>query len=268
MIGIKRNSKDEPVTATGLRSRKSSIFTPGQETEFRLSRGRFSDFLTCPRCFYLDRVKGIVSPSTPGWTLNETTDILLKKEFDECREKQEPHRIHIENGLDHIVPYAHEDMDKWRDSLRHGLEYRVENSAILLTGGIDDIWQDTRDQSLIVVDYKSQASTVPVTTENYLSGVYRQGYKVQMDFYAYLLSKMGFKISPTSYFYVCNADRKANGFFGKLDFSETLVPYETDISWLPTKIEAMISLLNSHELPDSNESCENCAQARERAKIE
>ena len=50
----------------------------------------------------MDRVKGFVSPDMPGWTLNETTDRLLKKEFDVCREKQESHRICLENNLDNI----------------------------------------------------------------------------------------------------------------------------------------------------------------------
>ena len=93
MISLKRNNKLELIEATGLRSRKSSIYTPNQTEEFKISRGKFNDFLLCPRCFYLDRVKGIVSPELPGWTLNDTTDILLKKEFDTCREKQTPHRI-------------------------------------------------------------------------------------------------------------------------------------------------------------------------------
>ena len=56
----------------------------------------------------------------PGWTLNETTDLLLKKEFDECREKQIPHRIFKENNFENIVHFAHPDIDKWRDSLRNG----------------------------------------------------------------------------------------------------------------------------------------------------
>ena len=79
MISLKRNNKLELIEATGLRSRKSSIYIPNQTEEFKISRGKFNDFLLCPRCFYLDRVKGIVSPDLPGWTLNDTTDILLKK---------------------------------------------------------------------------------------------------------------------------------------------------------------------------------------------
>jgi hypothetical protein len=85
MIDLKRNSKKDLVPATGVRSRRSSIYRPGQTDDFKISRGRFSNFLTCKRCFYLDRVMGLDAPGTPGWTLNETTDLLLKKEFDECR---------------------------------------------------------------------------------------------------------------------------------------------------------------------------------------
>ena len=79
MIDLKRNSKKELVVATGKRVMARSIYTPGQVDDFKISRGKFSDFLSCPRCFYFDRVKGFESPGTPGWTLNETTDLLLKK---------------------------------------------------------------------------------------------------------------------------------------------------------------------------------------------
>jgi ATP-dependent exoDNAse (exonuclease V) beta subunit len=158
---------------------------------------------------------GLEEPGTPGWTLNETTDLLLKQEFDVCREAQIPHRLFLENGLDHLVPFKHPEMDKWRDSLRHGLMHRFKDSNIILTGGVDDVWQDTTDRRLIVVDYKSQANTRSLDAESYLSDVYHAGYKIQMDFYAYLLQQMGFEVSETAYFLVCNADRTAKGFFGK-----------------------------------------------------
>ena len=93
MISLKRNSKGELVPATGLRTKLSSMYVPNQIEGFKISRSKFNDFLKCKRCFYLDRVQGLVSPSTPGWTLNQATDLLLKKEFDECREQQIPHRI-------------------------------------------------------------------------------------------------------------------------------------------------------------------------------
>ena len=253
------------VPAKGIRARKSSIYRPNQVADFKISRGKFSDFLTCPRCFYMDRVLGLDSPGTPGWTLNETTDLLLKKEFDECRAKQVPHRLFVANGLSHLVPFEHPEMDKWRDSLHHGLKTRFGNSNIILTGGVDDIWQDTKTGDLIVVDYKSQANFKPLDPESYLSDVYHEGYKIQMDFYAYLLTEMGLSVHSTAYFLVCNADRSAEGFYGTMNFSETLIPYSWSVDWMPRKIQEMIDMMNNSNVPASNPSCKNCAYAYQRS---
>ena len=174
-MSLKRNSRKELVPATGLRTRSSSVYSPNQKEDFKISRSKFNDFLTCQRCFYLDRVKGLVSPSTPGWTLNETTDLLLKKEFDMCREEQIPHRICERYNLNHIVPFKHEDIDKWRDALRHGLKINFKDTNIILSGGVDDIWVNTKTNDLIIVDYKSQAKTNSVNTEEYLSDAYHEG---------------------------------------------------------------------------------------------
>ena len=265
MIDLKRNSKKELVPATGVRVRKSSIYQPNQSDDFKISRGKFSNFLTCKKCFYMDRVIGLDAPGTPGWTLNETTDLLLKKEFDECRDAQKPHRLFIENGLEHFVPFEHPDMDKWRDSLRHGLMSRFAETNIILTGGVDDIWQDTRTSDLIVVDYKSQANFKPLDPVSYLSDVYHDGYKIQMDFYAFLLKEMGFSVDPIAYFLVCNADRAADGFYGKMNFSETLIPYRWSSDWIPEKVQKMLDTMNSSAIPDSNPSCKNCAYAYQRS---
>lgn len=265
MIDLKRNSKKELVPATGTRSRKSSIYQPNQRDDFKISRGKFSNFLTCQKCFYMDRVIGLEAPGTPGWTLNETTDVLLKKEFDVCREEQKPHRLFHDNGLDHVVPFKHPDMDKWRDSLHHGLKSRFRNTNIILTGGVDDIWQDTKTGDLIVADYKSQANFKPLDPESYLSDVYHEGYKIQMDFYAYLLTEMGFSVHSTAYFLVCNADRSAEGFYGTMNFSETLIPYSWSTDWIPATIQEMIDTMNDRNIPNSNPSCKNCAYAYQRS---
>ena len=107
---------------------------------------------------------------------------------------QRPHRLFEANGLTHLVPFDHPDMDKWRDSLRHGLMARFGNTNIILTGGVDDIWQDTKTGELIVADYKSQANFKPLDPDNYLSDVYHEGYKIQMDFYAFYSKKWTFKL--------------------------------------------------------------------------
>jgi len=268
MISLKRNTKGELVEAKGRRVRKKSIYEPYQTEEFRLSRGKFEDFLSCARCFYLDRVCGLASPGTQGWALNSLTDDLLKKEFDICRDQAIPHRLFGKFDLEDIVPFKHVNMDRWRDSLRHGLEFQIEGSGILLTGGIDDLWFNQKSEEVIVLDYKSQASPYPVRTRPYLDGTYHQSYKRQLEFYAFLLTKMGFKVAPVGYFYVCNADKHALGFYGQMNFEETLVPYQLNITWIPSKITEMLSVLNGKKTPESNPACENCAYSRERSLME
>jgi len=267
MIDLKRNSKKEPIRATGLRSRISSCYTPNQKEDFKISRGRFSNFLTCKRCFYLDRVKGLDPPGTPGWTLNETTDLLLKKEFDYCRDRQIPHRLFIENQLSNVVPFDHPEIDNWRDSLHKGLMLRYKDTNIILTGGVDDIWQDNVSKQLILVDYKSQAKLGRVDKQDYLEDPYHESYKIQMDFYAYLLSGMGFDVHQTSFFLVCNAKRDDQDFNKRMNFDEYLIPYNWNIDWIDNKIEEMVNLMNNSQIPVPNISCKNCAYSEQYAKV-
>ena len=267
MIDLKRNGKKEPIRATGLRSRVSSCYSPNQKEDFKISRGKFSNFLTCKRCFYLDRVKGLDPPGTPGWTLNETTDLLLKKEFDYCRERQIPHRLFIENQLSNVLPFDHPEIDNWRDSLHKGLMLRHKDTNIILTGGVDDIWQHNISKQLIIVDYKSQAKLGRVDKQDYLEDPYHEAYKIQMDFYAYLLSGMGFDVHQTSYFLVCNAKRDDQEFKKRMNFDEYLVPYNWNIDWIDNKIDEMINVMNCKQVPEQNLSCKNCAYSEQYAKV-
>ena len=267
MIDLKRNNKNELVKATGLRSKSSSSYSPNQKGDFKISRGRFSNFITCKRCFYLDRVKGLDAPGTPGWTLNETTDLLLKKEFDYCRERQIPHRLFIDNDLSHLVPFDHPEIDIWRNSRNQGLMLRHKDTNIILTGGVDDIWQHKITKKLIVVEYKSQAKYGRVDKQEYLDDPFHVGYKIQMDFYAYLLSGMGFEVDKTSYFLVCNAKRDDEEFNKRMNFDEYLVPYILNIDWIEEEIDSMVSLMNNEQIPEPNPSCKNCAYSEQYARV-
>ncbi len=279
MISLKRNSKTkELVKATGITSQKWRIYSPNQNKDFILSRSRLDEFMDCPRCFYLKTNKGFMSPSTPGWTLNTLTDTLLKKEFDECRKKQEPHRIMLENKLDHLVPYKSEIikdkkgndkllLDEWRDSLHYGIKHRFKDTNIILQGGVDDVWFNTKTKELVIADYKSQHKK-EISQETYFNDPYKEGYKRQLDYYAYILKGMGFKVSSDAYFYICNAKEIDEGFYGKMLFDEVLIHYKIRTDYLETEIQKMIDAMNSENIPSSHESCENCAYARQRSVID
>ena len=266
MISLKRNQKTkELVDATGITSQKWRIYIPNQNKEFKISRSKFDDFMTCKRCFYLKTNRGLISPSTPGWTLNTLTDTLLKKEFDKHREEQTSHRILVDNNLSHIVPFKHSNIDEWRDSRSKGIKLKYKDTNIILQGGVDDIWFNTLTEEIIIADYKSQHKNKEVNQSNYFSDPYKDGYKMQLDFYAYLFKGNGFKVSSDSYLYICNALEIDEGFHGKMNFDEILIHHSINTDYLEENIESMISCINSENVPVGHSSCENCAYARQRS---
>ena len=286
MIELKRNSKEGFVPATGLNSQSWRIYKPNQKEDFKISRSRFEDFKKCPRCFYLKLVKGFSPPGMPQFKLNELTDTLLKKEFDQCRYSKKPHRKLVEEGLSHIIPYDPGEeiiansknqnenwktIDVWRDAMHKGLKRRFNDTNIILHGGVDDVWLDTHKKKLIVVDYKSQASSKDVLQETYFAeGGYHDAYKTQLNFYAYLMEGMNLEygISKDSYLYVVNGLDVAEGFNGQIKFSETLIHHTIETDYLNDEIQQMINTINSEKIPDQNISCINCAYARQRSVID
>jgi hypothetical protein len=244
--------------ATSFRVRKNSLYDKKSNTPFKISRSKFSNFLSCKRCFYLDRVIGLKEPSMPGWALNSAVDELLKKEFDQYRKEKKPHPIMIRNNLN-FIPYQHKDLDVWRNSLKGGISYLDEKTNLIIHGGVDDIWFNQNEKKLVVVDYKAQSSIYPVNVNSYLGSEWHLNYKLQMDIYVHILRKMNFNVSDMSYFYVCNGEKTNNSFENKMDFKTTLIPYKVDLSWIESKLNEMKKILNLDSPPDIEPTCEKCA---------
>lgn len=238
------------------KTRTRNLYDPKQTDLFRLSRGKLEMFLECPRCLYLDRRLGVGRPDMPGFSLNIAVDALLKKEFDTHRLAGTAHPLMKAYGLN-AVPFAHEKMDDWRDSLRKGIEYHFPKTNLLITGGVDDIWQNKK-RELIIVDYKATATTKEITLE----GEYKQAYKRQMEIYQWLLRQNGFKVADIGYFVFVNgqADRKA--FDGKLEFDVTLLSHKGDDSWVSKTVKDVYKCLNSNKIPKPNSGCKYCSYVK------
>jgi CRISPR/Cas system-associated exonuclease Cas4 (RecB family) len=281
--------KDQEKVALGIKD-EISFSKYGNQDDIWLSRSAFDDFKKCKRCFYLIRKKGFISPGTPQFTMNSTTDKLLKKEFDLLRKDQKSHQILIEKNLDHIVPYRNEEvainiygdpiipfkskipyekMEAWRSNY-HGLQTRFKKTNFILYGSVDDIWFDTKNNSLIIADYKSQANEKEVTQETYWDGDFKTGYQRQLDFYFYLLKQQNLKetISNDAYLLVVNARGLEDKFDNKLLFESTLVHTKVKDDDLENEIQEMIDVFNSDNVPESNKLCKNCAYARQRSVID
>lgn len=221
--------------------------------QFRLSRSKIDLFVECPRCFYLDTKLGVARPPSFPLTLNIAVDSLLKKEFDIHRGEQTTHPIMKQYGV-MAVPFQHPDMDKWRDSLRYGVEFLHPATGLSVRGGVDDIWVTPKGE-LIVVDYKATAKKDTPTLEGSLG----EQYKRQMEVYQWLLRKNGFTVSNTGYFVYVNGKKDAKAFDGKLEFDVTLLPCEGDDSWIEKTIVEIKTCLDGDSIPATGADCDHCS---------
>lgn len=242
--------------------RTRNIYDPKSKQPFKLSRSRIDRFLKCPRCFYLDRRLGVDQVSGPAFTLNSATDTLLKKEFDLCREKCVPHPLMKKYKVD-AIPFSHEKMDEWRENFK-GVQYLHEKTNLLITGAVDDIWESTKGE-LIVVDYKSTSTLKDIDLND--GTPWKEGYKRQMEVYQWLLRQNGFKVSNTGYFVYVNADTDQDAFDGKLVFDEQIIAHTGDDSWVEQAILDAYKCLRKSKAPKENKDCEWCAYRKDAASV-
>lgn len=236
--------------------RKNNLYKPESKEPFNISRSKIALYLECPQCFWLDRRLGISRPDMPGWSLNSAVDALLKNEFDVLREQQQPHRLMLFHRIP-AVPFSHPDLHIWRDdhNKKIGASVLHKKTGLNVCGIIDDVWQNTQNSQLHIVDYKSTSTDYPIS----LDSKYKEGYKRQMEVYQWIFAQMGFDVSPTGYFLFANASRNRPGFHGKLEFENSIIPYEGNISWVEPTIFDMKKCLDTAEPPVSAKDCQYCA---------
>ena len=184
------------------------------------------------------------------------TDTLLKKEFDHARADGRPHRLIEQYGID-AIPYDHPNIDDWRNA-RTGITYGPKDTNIELFGAVDDIWVNPQGK-LIVVDYKSTSMRREIDITESAKAPYRR----QIEFYQWLLRQNGFDVSDTGYFVYVNADTDATGFNGRLQFSETIIPYDGNDGWVDRTITSAYDTLQGSDIPTSTPTCAWCTYCKE-----
>ena len=244
-------------------ARHRGKFDPKSEEPYELSRSRIENFVRCPACFYMQQVEKIEFPSIPGFLLNEATDVLLKKYFDYFRAKQITPPFLKKRKLGHLVPFQHEEFELWTQSLHFGAPGRmhtvVDEYNLKIGGGVDDIWQDKNNGVLHVVDYKSTSKKTDGLA--LLDGFFAQAYKRQMDIYVWIMTRMGFDVSRTGYFLYVNGDRESQTDFiqkdiGLMEFKLSLIPYETDLTWIDEILPQIKKNLHLRSRPPHSDRCE------------
>ncbi len=233
--------------------RTRNLYEPASSEPFRLSRSKIDLYIECPRCFYLDRRLGVGRPPGFPFALNSAVDTLLKKEFDILRRRREAHPLMKKYGVN-AVPVAHKQLNEWRNNFK-GVQFLHKPTNLLITGAIDDLWQNPAGE-YIVVDYKSTSKNEEIVA---LNKAWQDGYKRQMEIYQWLLRRNEYKVSNTGYFVYCNGRTDMEKFDGKLEFDITLIPYEGNDGWVEGIINEIHKCLNSDSIPESGKDCDFCA---------
>jgi len=233
--------------------RTKNLYGTDLKSPFKLSRSKIDLFLECPKCFYLDRKLGVGRPPGFPFSLNSAVDTLLKQEFDIHRLNGTRHPLIEKYGVD-AKPVPHKDLEKWRHNFT-GVQYLHEPTNFLIFGAIDDLWQNSKEE-FIVVDYKATAKNEDITE---LNKDWHKGYKRQMEIYQWLLRNNGYKVSDTGYFVYCNGKSDKKAFDAKLEFDVTLIPYKGNSSWIEKTILNIHECLNGDEIPTSGADCDYCS---------
>ena len=245
-------------------ARHRGKFDPENLEPYELSRSRIENFIKCPACFYLQQVEKIQFPSFPGFNINEATDILLKRDFDEYRGANRTHPYLEELGLGHLIPFQHENFDLWTQSLHFGAEGRFntvhEETNLKIGGGIDDVWENKETGQLHIVDYKSTSQKTE-GREISLEDKWKGAYKRQMDLYVWVLRQKGFEVSDTGYFLYCDGDRFTDQIFLREDdaqmrFKMSLLPYDVSTDWIEPTLIKIKKLLGEEVSPEHSPECE------------
>lgn len=236
----------------GYKKRTSRLYDPAAKEPYLLSRSRLDNFRRCPRCFYLDRKRGVDQPSGYPFSLNSAVDTLFKREFDIYRAKKTKHPLMEQYGID-AIPFEHEKMDEWRDSLRAGVRYLHEPTNFLVSGGVDDIWINPAGE-LHVVDYKATSKKGEVN----IDAPWQDGYKRQIEIYQWLLRGNGFTVSDIGYFVYANGKLDAEVFGNKLEFDVKVIPYKGNDFWVEGMLKRAKETLASDTIPQASPTCDYC----------
>lgn len=231
--------------------RSRNLYKVNETKPYKISRSKIEDFLSCKRCFYLDRKCGTAKPPMYPYTLNNAVDKLLKNEFDCYRTKQQKHPYFVKHNID-AIPFDHPELEDWRKNQK-GIQYLHKPTNLLITGAVDDIWVNENGEKILIVDYKATSSIKEPSLEG------RDSYKRQMEIYQWLFRQHGFQVSDMGYFVYCNGDATKSDFQEALHFKTSLLSHIGNDSWVEEVLFKIKECLISNEIPEASEDCAYCS---------
>ncbi len=124
-----------------------------------------------------------------------------------------------------------------------------------ICGIIDDVWQNNATKQLHIVDYKSTSTDYKIS----LDSEYKLGYKRQMEIYQWIFKRLGFDVSSLGYFFFANGQKNRPAFSARLEFENSIIPYQGNDAWIEPTIFEIKKCLESDNIPESGKNCQHCA---------
>ena len=210
----------------------------------KLSPSSLNLFKECPRCFLLEKNKGIkrprgIFPSLPGGM-----DLVIKDYFDKYRmiDKLPPE---VDGKVSGKLFSNMAVLEKWRNWRTTELRYEDKVLNAILTGALDDCL--ISNDIYIPLDYKTRGSE--------LKDDPRQYYQTQLDCYCLILESSGYKTEGLAYLlYYWPLEVKEDGL---VRFHVEPIKIETNIDAAKKIFEDAINVLN-REIPQASVECEYC----------
>ncbi len=210
---------------------------------FKLSPSSLALMEACPRCFWLEKHKIWKRPVGIKASLMNGMDIVLKKHFDNFRDKGElPPEIRDHHHTQGLRLFDDKELLKvWRNNLK-GISW-TDSQGNILHGAVDNIL--VNGKKLIVLDYKTRGFQLKEDTANY--------YQHQIDIYNFLLQKNSYETENYAFllFYIPSHVLETGDFV----FDTVLARRDINIKHAEALFSKAIKLLNS-ECPEKG--CEWC----------
>lgn len=220
-----------------------------QRAGVRLSPSSLNLFLECPRCFWLEKVRGIRRPRGIFPSLPSGIDRVLKTYFDSYRSRGLLPPELQKGAFEGAELYRDQArLDRWRE-WRTGLQVRDKDGSVYF-GAIDDLLVEKG--LYIPLDYKTKGS--PTSLED--AAKY---YQNQLDCYTLLLRGSGLPVA--GYAFLLYFSPLSVGEEGQISFHIQPIRLQTDADRSLRNFRSAVALLKGSE-PASKPGCEYCDWTR------
>ena len=213
---------------------------------FKLSPSSIGLMAECPRCFWLEK-NGVWSRPKSGFpTLPTGMDRILKRHFDNFRDKgafpPELMKSECDDGKCKLFSDA-KKLKIWRSNLK-GVEYQDKRGNIL-HGAVDNLL--IRGKKLIVLDYKTRGFPCKDDTHEH--------YQLQLDIYNFLLRRNGYETEDYAFllFYIPKEVMAT----GEVIFDTKLIKMKIDVKRAEGVWKKAIKLLDG-KCPEKHKDCPWC----------